>query len=132
MASRGYSDGQSRDLVVLKGLGFFARHGVLQEERALGQKFVVDLELGCCLEKAGRTDDVASTVDYAAVYRAVRGVVETGKTRNLVETLASDIAETILGGFPKVQSVDVFVKKPQVALMGDLKYAGVRIRRTRA
>ena len=33
------------DCVVLKGMSFFARHGVLAEEAALGQKFTVDLKL---------------------------------------------------------------------------------------
>ena len=35
----------------------------------MGQRFVVDATLLCDLRAAGRSDDVADTVDYAAVYR---------------------------------------------------------------
>ncbi|QDZ17964.1 dihydroneopterin aldolase [Chloropicon primus] len=121
-----------RDTIVLKGLSFFGRHGVLKEEEALGQKFVVDLKLGCCLESAGRTDDVTRTVDYAAVYRTVKEIVEgRGRRHELVESLASTIVASVFRGFEQVEHVDVFVKKPQVALMGELEYAGVRMLRTR-
>lgn len=61
--------GAGSDEVVLRGLSFYARHGVLPAEAELGQNFVVDLKLGCCLQRAGTLDDVSSTVDYSAVYR---------------------------------------------------------------
>ena len=35
----------STDTVALSGLAFYARHGVLDAERTLGQKFVVDLHM---------------------------------------------------------------------------------------
>ena len=38
------------------------------QERALGQKFVVDATLALDLREAGRSDDLAHTVNYAAVY----------------------------------------------------------------
>ena len=119
------------DCVVLKGMSFFARHGVLAEEAALGQKFTVDLKLFCCLDEAGRTDEVEKTVDYAQVYRAVKGVVEGGRRYNLVEGLAHDIIRTVFDEFGQVEAIDVFVKKPQVALMGDLEYSGVQMLRCR-
>ena len=39
------------------------------QENKLGQKFVVDAVLQCDLEKAGLTDDLAHTVNYAEVYK---------------------------------------------------------------
>jgi dihydroneopterin aldolase len=119
------------DAVLLQGLTFFARHGVLLEEAALGQKFVVDLELHRCLRTAGATDDVRETVDYSQVYRAVKGIVEGPKRYKLVESIAHEIASTVLGTFGEVHGVKVRVKKPQVALMGQLDYCGVQIHRIR-
>ncbi len=123
--------GKGNDAIVLKGMTFFARHGVLDEEAVLGQRFVVDVKMHCCLEAAGRTDDVSDTVDYSRVYGAVRGVVEGEKRYQLIEAIAQDIAASILGGFRQVDSVQVAVKKPQVALMGQLDYSGVEIHRFR-
>ena len=107
------------------------RSSLLAEEAALGQKFTVDLKLFCCLDEAGRTDEVEKTVDYAQVYRAVKGVVEGGRRYNLVEGLAHDIIRTVFDEFGQVEAIDVFVKKPQVALMGDLEYSGVQMLRCR-
>lgn len=58
-----------RDTILLKGLVFHGYHGVLEEERRLGQKFVVDIEASADLARAGQTDDLADTVNYAAVYQ---------------------------------------------------------------
>lgn len=58
----------SEDRILLRGLVFHGYHGVLPEEQVLGQKFVVDASLSADLAAAGRSDDLADTVSYAAVY----------------------------------------------------------------
>jgi len=57
------------DRVLLQGLLFHAFHGVLPEERRLGQKFTVDLALSLDLRAAGRSDQLEQTVSYADVYQ---------------------------------------------------------------
>ena len=39
------------------------------QENKLGQKFVVDAQLLCDLQKPGLSDELVDTVDYAAVYK---------------------------------------------------------------
>ena len=39
------------------------------QEKSLGQKFVVDATLYTCLQKAGKSDDLRDTIDYAQIYR---------------------------------------------------------------
>jgi len=43
------------DEVFLEGLRFYGYHGVNPEERALGQRFVVDVYLAADLRQAGRS-----------------------------------------------------------------------------
>ncbi|MDH7479972.1 MAG: dihydroneopterin aldolase, partial [Syntrophomonadaceae bacterium] len=69
--------------IVLKGMRFFAHHGVLPEERARGQEFLVDVELELPPDRE-LADDLDATVDYARVYATVRQVVE-GPSCRLVE-----------------------------------------------
>ena len=59
---------------------------------------MVDLELERDLTVAGRSDQLADTVDYGAVYQVVREVME-GPPRNLLERLAEDIAQRLLEEF---------------------------------
>jgi dihydroneopterin aldolase len=121
----------SSDEILLEGMHFYAYHGVNPEERALGQRFTVDVTLAADLRRAGRSDDLGDTVSYSAVYKLVRGIVE-GEPRQLIEAVAEAIAVEILTNFPPVQRVSVTVRKPEVPMKGSmLDAAGVRITRSR-
>jgi len=117
------------DRIVLADLRFEGHHGVTDEEQATAQPIEVDVELARDLRAAGVSDDLALTVDYAAVYDACRAIVETRRFR-LLEAIAEEIARTVLVGFP-VDEVTVRVRKPRVRLGGPLAYAGVEVRRAR-
>jgi dihydroneopterin aldolase len=120
------------DQILLEGMRFYAYHGVNPEERALGQRFKVDVTLVVDLRRAGQSDDLTDTVSYSAVYKVVRGIVE-GEPRQLIETVAEEIATAILTEFLPVERVTVTVRKPEVPMKGSmLDAAGVRITRSRA
>src|SRR5918992_6150404 len=86
------------DEILLEGMRFYAYHGVNPEERALGQRFSVDVVLGVDLRRAGQSDNLADTVSYSAVYKLVRQIVE-GQPRQLIEAVAEEIAAAILMEF---------------------------------
>ena len=120
------------DEILLEGMRFYAYHGANPEERALGQRFTVDVVLAVDLRRPGQSDDLADTVSYSAVYKVVRGIVE-GEPRNLIEAVAEEIAAAILIGFPRVTRVTATVRKPEVPMKGSLlDAAGVRVTRSRA
>ncbi len=91
------------DEILLEGMRFYAYHGVNPEERALGQRFTVDVALAVDLRRAGQSDDLADTVSYSAVYKLVRRIVE-GEPRNLIEAVAESIAGEILAELPPVRA----------------------------
>src|SRR4051794_3690089 len=120
------------DEILLEGMRFYAYHGVNPEERALGQRFTVDVVLAVDLRRAGQSDELAHTGSYSAVYKVVRGIVE-GEPRQLIEAVAEEIAAMILTDFPLVARVTVTVRKPEVPMKGSmLDAAGVRITRSRS
>lgn len=119
------------DEVFLEGLRFYAYHGVNPEERTLGQRFLVDVRVETDLRAAGQSDDLNDTISYSAVYKRVRAIVE-GEPRDLIETVAEEIASAVLTEFGRAQAVTVTLRKPEVAIKGAmLDAAGIRIRRTR-
>ena len=105
----------TEDRVLLEGMVFFGRHGVLASERELGQRFVVDLEMGLDLRRAGVSDDLTETVDYREVHRRVREVVE-GEPFDLIEAVAERIAASVLESHPGIEAARVKVAKPDVRL----------------
>jgi 7,8-dihydroneopterin aldolase/epimerase/oxygenase len=119
------------DQILLEGLRFYGYHGIHPEERARGQRFLVDVVLDVSLEKAGRTDELGDTVNYSAVYQLTRSIVE-GEPKDLVEAVAEEIASEVLTRFSDVKAIDVTVRKPEVTIRGaHLDAVGVRVRRSR-
>ncbi len=118
------------DRIIMKNLAFFGYHGVMEEEKTLGQKFFLDIELYTDLSKAGKSDEVEDTVHYGEVYAVVKDIVE-NKRFKLIEALAENIADSVLEGFTKVQEINVTVRKPEAPVPGIFDYVAVEIRRTR-
>jgi dihydroneopterin aldolase len=117
------------DRIELRGMSFHGRHGVRDAERESTQEFRVDVEVEADLAPAGQTDRLADTVDYTKVRAAAREVIE-GPSRQLLESLAGDIATRVLA-LPHVQGVTVRVAK-RPASMQPIDAAAVHIKRTRA
>ncbi len=79
------------DRIELRGLRILGTHGVLPEERERPQPFEVDIDLEVDLLRAGRSDDLADTIDYGTVAEAVAAAVA-GPHVDLLEALAERIA----------------------------------------
>ena len=118
------------DRIVIEGMVFQGIHGVHEHEQRVPQPFEVDVELGLDLAPAGRSDDLALTVDYGLVYDEVARVLD-GPSRNLLESLAEAVAGALLARFAVVEEVVVRIRKPAVRLGGPLDHASVEIRRSR-
>lgn len=117
-------------IISLTGLRARGFHGVLPAERAAGQVFLVDLDLEVDITQAAATDDVEATVNYAEVAAVVEALV-TGEPVNLIETLATRIADAVLGAFPRVTELTVTVNKPQAPIPADFENVAVTLTRTR-
>ncbi|MGY5763634.1 2-amino-4-hydroxy-6-hydroxymethyldihydropteridine diphosphokinase [Brachybacterium sp. DNPG3] len=101
------------DRIEVSGIRAWGHHGVLEQEKQLGQLFTADVVLHLSTAEAGRSDALDRTVNYAEVAADVRAELEDGP-HDLVETLAERIAQRILTGVgrPLVRRVEVVVHKP--------------------
>lgn len=117
------------DKILMKGMQFFGRHGVFSEEKAMGQKFIVDVKLSLDLKKACSTDDLSYTPNYADIYSDIKNIT-TLKNFNLIEALAEAIAEHILTNY-HVDKVKVKIKKPHAPISGIFDYMGCEIERSK-
>lgn len=117
------------DRIVLSGMRFEGRHGATAEEREWPQLIELDVELWLDLSLAGRSDELAATVDYGPVIELCRDIIERRSFR-LLEAIAEAAAAAILGA-TAAEAVVVRVRKPAVPIDADLEFAGVEIRRRR-
>jgi len=118
------------DKMKINRMEYYGYHGVFEEERKLGQRYYIDLELELDLQKAGQTDDLTLTVNYAEVHELVKSIVEK-KSFKLIEALGEYIASSVLDTYTVINAVTVQVTKPHPPF--DIHFQGVTVelRRTR-
>ena len=115
----------SQTYIFLKDLRFRAFHGVLPQEREVGGDFTVTLRVGYPWQQAMVSDDVADTLDYAAVYAVVKS--EMARPSQLLEHVAGRIAQTLFRRFPAITSVDLWLTKVTPPMGADGEGAGVEL-----
>jgi 7,8-dihydroneopterin aldolase/epimerase/oxygenase len=119
-----------RDKIRLNSISFYGYHGALAEERTLGQRFELDVEVCGDFSRHEGSDDLHWTVDYTLLYRAVAEIFNS-QNFALLETCAGVIANGILQRFERVAEVTVRVRKPHVPMGGLLDNVEVEVYRRR-
>jgi dihydroneopterin aldolase len=117
------------DRIDLTGIEVWARHGVLPEEKAKNQPFVIDVGIFLDTSKAAATDDLNDTIDYGQLAHDVHYLVA-GESHNLIETVANQVAARVLED-PRVERVIVTVHKPQAPITVEFGDVMVTVDRTR-
>ena len=115
----------AEDHIEIKDLLLRGIVGINDWEREKPQDILVNITLFADLSPAGRSDDIADTVNYRTLTKQIITHVESAG-RFTVEALAADVARLCLET-PGVQRVRVRVEKP-----GALRFArsvGVEIER---
>lgn len=117
------------DRITVSGVHAHGHHGVLPAERARGQRFVADAVLWLDTREAAASDDLARTVNYAAVAGRIAEVIA-GEPVALIETLAQRLAAACLA-FDQVQEAEITVHKPEAPVGVPVSDVSVTIRRGR-
>lgn len=110
--------------IEIKGLKFYAYHGVMPAERKTGQQFEVDLRLET--EGYDGSDNLDSTVNYADVISAVKD--EMAQPSNLIEHVCFRICKRIREDFPKVCGGEVEVRKMRPPVEAEMKYVSTKLK----
>ena len=113
--------------VSIRGLEAFGRHGVHDAERELGQRFVVDIDIAAGDAVAAASDDLADTVDYAALADAIAAIVARPPFA-CWSAWPGLIADRVLEE-AGARAVTVTVHKPHVALAHTIQETAVTLRR---
>lgn len=96
--------------VAVNGMKFNARHGLLPQERTVGNDFEVSVSVDIVTdEQAMLSDSMDASVNYADISDIIRRVMQ--DPCGLIETVAARIRRTIVDAYPSVVSGVVTVKK---------------------
>ncbi|MDB5624270.1 MAG: dihydroneopterin aldolase [Tardiphaga sp.] len=119
------------DTIFIKGVSIHARHGYLDYEAEVGQRFVIDLELTADIAEASISDRLADTVSYANVVAVATAAFKDANYK-LLERAAGAVANAVLTAFPKISTVRVTVHKPHAPIAAIFDDVGVVLTRHRA
>jgi dihydroneopterin aldolase len=122
--------GAGGDRIEIRDLRVVGVHGVLPEEQERAQPFSLDIVAWIDMAAAQRSDSLTDTVDYGVLAQVAAEVVGQ-RSFQLLEALAGRLADALLITDPRLEAVEVTVRKlrPPVAL--DLSSSGVRVLRSR-
>ena len=120
----------TKDKIKIDRIKIFAHHGVLDSEKRDGQYFYISLTLDVNLKRAGASDDLDDTVNYAAVTELTESTF-TETVYDTIEAAADSVALAILSKYEKVSGVDVKVSKPDAPIDADFNDVSVEITRNR-
>ena len=116
------------DTLRISAIRAWGHTGYYDAEQELGQWFEVDLEIQLDLSRTGADDELAHTLNYAAVIERVKELVEGSRDRT-IERLNTRLCEAVLA-FPEVQEVRSSLTKVAAPIAGfDGRVAIAMVRR---
>lgn len=104
--------------IKINNMQFYSYNGVLKEEKILGQKIEIDIEIKLPIEEFNLKDNINNTVNYSDVYKIIKSTVEENNF-NLIESLANKIRNNIFNLYKdNIVSVCVRIRKYSVPING--------------
>ena len=98
------------DRIFLSEMKIETTVGIWEWEKRIKQQVIIDIEMSADIKKAASSDQIEDTLNYKAVAKSVRKLVEESSFQ-LVETMAEKISELVIGEH-NVSWVKVKVNKP--------------------
>ena len=111
--------------IYLRNVRFHAFHGVLPQERIVGNDYLVNLVLDYDFSSAMQTDDLQGTLNYAEVYQKIRE--EMAVPSKLLEYVAGRFAHRLFSDFPEIQKLQLSITKVNPPMGADSDGAGVEV-----
>lgn len=118
------------DKVFVTNLCLVGRHGVMKEERVLGQRFFLDIEVTTDARRASAHDDYKKAICYGSLCDLAAKISDAGPYL-LIETFAERVITSILDRFPTVTEARVRIRKPGAPIDASFDTVGVELARKR-
>lgn len=115
--------------IELEDMKFYAFHGVFDQERKVGNNFVVSLRVQVNYLQSLEEDCLSQTINYAELYDLVKE--EMSQPANLLEYVAGRICKRVFEFSERIASLEVKVAKLNPPFSGDVRQCSVFLRADR-
>ncbi len=115
----------SSSYICLDNLRFHAYHGVLPQERTVGNDYTVSARIKYDISSAMVTDQVEDTLNYAEVFQVISQ--EMSVPSSLIERVAGRIGDRLFRRFPTIEEMELRIMKMNPPMGADCEGAGVEV-----
>lgn len=95
----------------------YGHNGVYPEERKLGQKLEIDVELNYPIEQKVQHDELDETISYADVYHSIQQFIGQHSYK-LIESLANHLLHYLLTSYREAKGIKLRIRKYGVPMAG--------------
>ena len=111
--------------IILENIKIFAYHGVMAQEKTVGNWYTINVRLNVSDESSTRSDNLDDTVSYAEVYETVRREMEIRS--RLIEHVCGRICRAVLSQCKLVDEVTVSILKANPPIGAECSGCGVEL-----
>ena len=112
-------------LIKIEEMEFYSFHGHFREERIVGNKFLVDLEIETDMTIPAESDNLKDAVNYQRAYEIIKLQME--KKSYLLENIAGRILNALYAELKGIKKVTVKVSKLNPPMGGKIKSVSIEM-----
>ena len=119
--------GRTIATITIDRLRLYCHHGVLAQERAVGNEFDVTAVMEYDAAEAVKSDDIAQALNYAEAVRVISDTMQTPSA--LLEHAAGRVIDALASAFPSLLKVTVSITKIAPPISAQMRGITVTISR---
>ncbi len=114
-------------IIEIEGMEFYAYHGHYEEERIVGNRFLLDLRIEADCETSSKSDNIKDAVNYQVAYKIVKEQML--KKSHLLENIAQRILDALYENMKGIKKATIKVRKMNPPMGGQIKCVSVTLSR---
>lgn len=111
--------------ILLENVRLYAYHGVGEQERIVGNHYLINLKIKINVMDAVRSDSLEDTISYADVFEMIKK--EMAIPSKLLEHVAGRIISALHKTYPAIENIELKLSKNNPPMGADMDYASVLI-----
>jgi 7,8-dihydroneopterin aldolase/epimerase/oxygenase len=118
---------KSMGLIQIENMEFYSFHGHFKEERIVGNRFIVDVEMETDMKVPSQSDNLKDAVNYQRAYEIVKQQMEIKSY--LLENIAGRILSALFSELTGIRKATVKVSKLNPPMGGKIGSVSVTLTR---
>ena len=114
-----------QSFIHLKDIRLKGYHGVLPQEKVVGNDYIINLSIAIDLSKAIESDNLNDTISYAEVFDIVKKTMQV--KCDLIEKVAGNIAKELFKAFENIKELKISITKLNPPMGADCSGASVEV-----